>query len=101
MEAARVFAERIVREGGNSDEERLQFAYRVCLSRDILPAEARLLTALLQKHKAQYTTDTKAAAALLSVGQHKAPDGINRAELAAWTSVTRVLLNLHETIVRR
>jgi len=60
-----------------------------------------LLTALLNKHKAQYTADEKAAAELLSVGQRQTPDGMNKAELAAWTSVTRVLLNLHETIVRR
>ncbi len=101
VEAARVFAERVVREGGTSDAERLQFAYRVCLSREVHPAEARMLTALLQKHKAQYTADAKAAAELLSIGQRQTPGGMNKAELAAWTSVTRVLLNLHETIVRR
>jgi hypothetical protein len=101
VEAARVFAERIVRDASESDYARLQLAYRICLSRDVQPAEAKLLLALVQKHRTQYAADAKAAEELLKVGQHAAPAGIDKAELAAWTSVTRVLLNLHETIMRR
>jgi hypothetical protein len=48
----------------------------------------------------QYKADPKAAAELLRVGQHPLPANADAAELAAWTSVARVLLNLHETITR-
>jgi hypothetical protein len=36
----------------------------------------------------------------LSVGSTKPPGDLDAAELAAWTNVTRALLNLHETITR-
>jgi hypothetical protein len=47
-----------------------------------------------------YKQNAKAADALLAVGFAPVPAGLDRAELAAWTSVARVLLNLHETITR-
>jgi hypothetical protein len=55
---------------------------------------------LLGRHYDQYTADPAAARALLGVGDLPAPAGIEPAELAAWTSVARVILNLHETITR-
>ena len=48
----------------------------------------------------QYRADPAAAEALLKTGERPAPADLDRAELAAWTSVARVLLNLHETIAR-
>jgi hypothetical protein len=47
-----------------------------------------------------YRADPAAADALLATGDAAVPDGIDRAELAAWTHVARVLLNLHEFITR-
>jgi hypothetical protein len=55
---------------------------------------------LLVKHERQYREDPAAARALLGIGDAPTPAGLDPAELAAWTSVTRVLLNLHETITR-
>jgi hypothetical protein len=48
----------------------------------------------------QYTADKAAAEALLRVGDRPVSKEIPAAELAAWTSVARVVLNLHETITR-
>jgi hypothetical protein len=78
----------------------LRYAYRRALQRDPTQAEATLLTDLYRRHLAQYKADAKAAAALLTVGDAKPPADMNPVELAAWTSVTRVILNLHETITR-
>ncbi len=100
VEAARAFAELIFKEGGTSINDRLNWAYRQAVSRPIKPEEAKVLTALIQKHLEEYTADPKAAQQLLGTGQKPAPQGLPLPELAAWTSVARVILNLHETITR-
>ena len=48
----------------------------------------------------QYRSDKEAAGIILGVGQAPVGKDVDRATLAAWISVTRVLLNLHETITR-
>jgi hypothetical protein len=100
VEAARVFAARIMKEGGKEAEACIQFAYRQALQRPANPAELKLLADLQAKHLEQYRADKAAAAALLKVGAHPAPGDLDVAELAAWTSVARVVLNLHEGITR-
>src|SRR5262249_8471892 len=100
VEAARALAERIVRQGGKETPARLHFAYREVLQRVPLPAETQLLQKLVEQHLAQYQKDRNAATALLKVGDKPAPADLDAAELAAWTSAARVLLNLHETITR-
>jgi hypothetical protein len=54
----------------------------------------------LNKHRSQYAKDEKAAEAILSIGISPQPKDLDKQELAAWTSVSRVLLNLNETITR-
>jgi Protein of unknown function (DUF1553)/Protein of unknown function (DUF1549)/Planctomycete cytochrome C len=100
VEAARAFAERIIRKGGDTPEQRIQFAYRQALCRSAQPEELRVLTSVLRKHLEQYTADQNAAASLLHVGDRPVSKDLALPELAAWTSVTRVILNLHETITR-
>jgi hypothetical protein len=100
VEAARAFAERIVREGGKEPEDRIQFAYRQALQRRAGPAEVQVVQALFHKHLEQYRANPKAAAELLAVGERPASKDLDAAELAAWSSVARVLLNLHETVTR-
>jgi mono/diheme cytochrome c family protein len=100
VEAARVFAERIMKEGGAMPKERLNWAYRRAVSRNVKSAEANLLVELYVKHKADFTKDPQAARKLLNIGERPVPADIELAELAAWTSVARVIMNLHETITR-
>jgi hypothetical protein len=100
VEAARVFAERILREGGSTSEDRFDWAFRRGLSRSPKPAERAVLSSLLEKHLAEYRTEPESAIALLSVGSRPVPDEYDPAELAAWTNVARTLLNLHATITR-
>ena len=70
------------------------------MSRDITPAETEILDRLLQGHLAEYKSDPNAANDLLSVGAKPVSAEIEKTELAAWTSVARTILNLHETITR-
>ena len=62
--------------------------------------EIEALSGLQERQALRYSTDEPAATALLSVGDSPTPKDIRVAELASWTSVARVLLNLHETITR-
>ncbi len=100
VEAARVFAYRALKEGGSTVDSRLRWAFRQVVSRPPLPDEQSVLSELYQKHRTEYGADPQAAKELLAVGQAAVPEGVELAELAAWTSVARALLNLHETVTR-
>jgi hypothetical protein len=100
LEAARVFAARILREGGATFEERVRWAYARALGRAPRDVEVRTLGALLQKHRAQYKADPQAARRVMAIGQATLPKGASIEELAGWTSVARAILNLPEVITR-
>ena len=100
VEAARAFAQLIMRQGGPTTDERLNFAFQRAVSRGIHPEEAEVLKSLLQRHLDEYKSDVASAKELLSVGARPAANDLDPSELAAWTSVARTILNLHETMTR-
>jgi hypothetical protein len=100
VEAARALAERLLRESGPAPAQRVGRAYLLALARAPSADEVRLLSDLYDRHLRQYRADPKAAAAFLHVGDRAVPADLPAPELAAWTSVARVILNLHETITR-
>lgn len=100
VESARVFAEKILRSGGADLDSRIQYAFRQALQRPAQTEEVNLLRKLYEQHLSRYRANGKAAQELLHVGYHPVPQDLPAAELAATTSIARVLLNLHETITR-
>lgn len=100
VEASRAFAARILKECQGSTSERIAWAWRQCLQRSPRSEEVQTVETLLVGHLEIYRKNPEAAAALLKVGASPAPADLDAAELAAWTHVARVLLNLHETITR-
>jgi hypothetical protein len=100
VEAARAFAARILHQGGKEAAGRLAWAYREALARAPRADEIETLSALLEKQRVLYTTDPSAAAELVKAGIAPSSTDLNVSELAAWTNVARVILNLHETITR-
>jgi hypothetical protein len=100
VEAARVFAEHIVREGGQSTADRLRWAFVRTLSRKPSAQELSVLQNLFEKHQKEFAADKAAAEKLTRSGEAPVPRDLDPAEVAAWTSVSRALLNLHETITR-
>jgi Protein of unknown function (DUF1553)/Protein of unknown function (DUF1549)/Planctomycete cytochrome C len=100
VEAARAFAARILHEGGKEAGDRLAWAFREALSRAPRSDEVQTLGALLEKETTLYASDSASAAELVKTGFSPAPKDLNVSELAAWTNVARVILNLHETITR-
>jgi hypothetical protein len=100
VEAARVFAARIMTEGGEAPEERVAWAWRQTLQRPPRLEETATVLPLYHRQIAEYRGQADAANALVATGQAPVADDLDRAELAAWTHVARVLFNLHETITR-
>ena len=100
VEAARALAERIVREADDSPAQRLDFAFRQVLARSPDDEEREVLLGLFQSHAEHYQQAPAAAEQLLNVGDKPRPADLDAGELAAWTSVARVLLNLPEGILR-
>ena len=100
VEAARAFAEMILAVGGKSFNERLHFTFMRALSRPPKPAEIAVLEPLLIQSMADFKANPQSLADFLSVGEKPVAKEINQAELAAWSTVARAILNLHETITR-
>jgi hypothetical protein len=100
VEAARVLAARAVTEGGKDVTARITYAFRLATSRAPSAQESRVLRELYAKQLARYRRDKQAANELLSVGESKADERIDAAELAAWTMVASTILNLDETITK-
>ena len=100
VEAARVFAEKILKEGGNADESKIVFAFQRALSRQPREKERDVLLNLLKGSRESLGKDPAAVKELLVVGDRPADKDLPAVELAAWTSIARALFNLHETISR-
>ncbi len=98
VEAARKLAERAIREGGASAESRLAYAFRVATGRAPDAAERKILSDKFAEMLAVYRADEAAARALLAVGDSPRDDAVPPAELAAYTALANLILNLDEVI---
>ncbi|MBL9161772.1 MAG: PSD1 domain-containing protein [Planctomycetaceae bacterium] len=104
LECARELARRIVSDGGTSDDARLGYAVRRCLSRDPSAAEIATLGAFLKDQRARFAAEGADPWLLLTTddsGRNQPlPAGASAPDLAAWTALARVVLNLDETITK-
>lgn len=100
IEAARVLAQRLMSSGAATPEERINLAFRLCTARLPQAGEMAVLKGIYQTQLARFQADATAADKLIHVGESALPAGLDAAELAAWTAVGNVLLNLDETITK-
>jgi hypothetical protein len=103
LEAARALAWRAVRQGGQTDEQRLAYAFRRVLSRAPTIAERAELLGFYRQQKARFTSGELNPWNLAVNDPEKPnplPRGVTMDEVAAWTAVSRVLLNLDEAITK-
>lgn len=100
VEAARVYAARIIHEGGADHEARLRWAWRTALSRDPNDRELAALSELWERDAAEFRSDAVSAQSLLKIGMAPLHKEIDPIELAAWTSVARAIFNLSEFMTR-
>jgi hypothetical protein len=99
VEAARRFGERIMQQKPDP-AARVDFGFRLATARSPKPAEARVLLDLYRAQLAAFRKDPAAAVKLLGVGESARDARIDPVELAAWSSVADVILNLDETITK-
>ena len=100
LEAARRLAERTMQEGGATDESRMTFAFRSTLSRKPAAMESAVLLKAYRQRLTRYRQDPAGAKSLVAIGESPRDASLDEAELAAWTSVMSLLLNLDEVITK-
>jgi hypothetical protein len=103
LEAARELAKRVVSEGGREDDKRIEYAFRRCLAREPRPEELAVLSDFLDRQKERFHADGADPWALLTDEKEEKPElpaNATAPELAAWTALSRVVLNLDETITK-
>ncbi|WP_435016245.1 PSD1 and planctomycete cytochrome C domain-containing protein [Tundrisphaera sp. TA3] len=102
VEAARALARRVVAEGGDDPRSRAARGFRLCVARMPDAAEVDRIVALYEGERDHYRADADAALAMAAGAPDEPaaskPDPAQAPELAAWTVVANVLLNLDETI---
>jgi len=100
LEASRHIAKRIMKDGGKTPLERVEYAYRLVTSRKPKSIVAQILVAAFNEELVNYKKDAEAAGKLLAVGTTKRDESLNASEHAAWTIVASMILNLDEVITR-
>jgi hypothetical protein len=103
VECARALALRTLREGGGDNAARLAYAFRRCLGRLPTQPEAEILLGLLSRQTARFASGELKAWEFAAENPEQPPElppGVTAADLAGWTVVSRVLLNLDETLTK-
>tara|TARA_B100001250_G_C19171762_1_gene516986 strand:- start:174 stop:515 length:342 start_codon:yes stop_codon:yes gene_type:complete len=98
VEAARNLAQRIIKEGGDKDETRIEWAWRTVTSRRPEASETQVVVNLLGLHEARFSDDLESAQKLIAYGESSPDKTILPRELASWTLVANLLLNLDEVV---
>ena len=100
VEAARVFAQNALAQGGGSFNAQLDWIFDRALNRRPQPEERRLLRGLYDRSLKRFASDAASARAFGTEGEAPLLPQVNTARLAALATVTRAMLNLHELITR-
>ena len=100
VEAARVFAERVMKEGGKTPSERIDFAFRMATARRPNATEAAVLEDAFLENLELFKSKPDAALKYVSHGEHPRDARFDVSELAAYTSVTSLILNLNEVVMK-
>jgi Protein of unknown function (DUF1553) len=99
VEASRKLAERLMKQAETTDE-RIALAFRLATARRPDAKEVEVLRRVFHRQLDRFRKDTKAALRLLGVGESPRDERLPAADLAAWTAVASVILNLDETITK-
>jgi len=100
VEAARALGQRMMLEGGKDAKSRIAYGLRLATARKAGADEVKVLLDVFNQQLAEYKNDQAAAEKLLSVGDWKAHSDLDKTELAAWTTIASMILNLDETITK-
>jgi hypothetical protein len=101
IEAARLLAERMLKEGGTTAQQRLQWGFRLVTARQPSDKEVQVLARQLTNQLDAFKRDAEAVKKLLSVGERAYDEKLDKAELAAYATTASLLLNLDEVITKQ
>jgi hypothetical protein len=101
VEASRVLAERMMREGGSSPADRIVLGFRLLTSRRPDAAELASLERLYTDQRAEFAHDRKAALALLTLGEHRRDPALDPIDTAACAIVATTVMNFDEAVFKR
>jgi hypothetical protein len=99
FECAQALAWRVFLEGGDQDADRMRFAFRCCVARQPTEDELNLLLDVLQKQVTRFEGDIADVKEIIGLNANE-DLSVPPSQLAAWTVVSRIILNLDETITR-
>ncbi|MCM8536387.1 MAG: DUF1553 domain-containing protein [Lentisphaeraceae bacterium] len=100
VEASRFFAERIIREGGNSIGEKVDWGFSQVTAHKPDSKVRQKLEAFYKDQLKFFSANPQNAQEFLSIGEKKRDDSLNLAEHAAWAVVAKLMLNMDETITK-
>jgi hypothetical protein len=100
LEAARALAERMLREGGRSPEERISYAFELATSRPPTERERTILLSGFRYNLDVFQGDRAAAVKYISVGNSPRDPERDASEAAAYMTVASVILNLDVTVTK-
>jgi hypothetical protein len=100
FEASRALGQRMMTEGGVTPLDRIQFGFRLVTARHALEPERAALKTAFEKALARYAADPEAAKQAITVGESVPSAALNASELAAYTLVANVLLNMDEVLTK-
>jgi hypothetical protein len=102
VQPAVALAQRVLTESKGTLENRARFAFRVVLARAPLSVELSHVIELYRENLESYQRDHAAAKAMVMIAPIAGQDtaSLDQAELAAWTVIANVLLNLDETVTK-
>jgi hypothetical protein len=100
VEAARALAGEMLARGGSSPGDKLAWGFRQLTSRWPSDRERAILVKALQRSLARYQADQESALKLVGFGELKVPAGIDPVQLAAYTNVANLMMNLDEVVNR-
>jgi hypothetical protein len=84
----------------NDKNNPIDWAFERALSREPAKDERTILLRLYKEALTEFKADPKAASEFIHIGDKPVDPTVRAADLAAMTTVTRAILNLHETITR-
>jgi hypothetical protein len=100
VEASRKLAERVMKDGGSSSGERLRYLFRAVTARTPRAEEVTMLKRVYEEQASHDRSAGSDAAKLLAVGESPCDAKLVASEVAAWTIVAQIVLNLDETLTK-
>ncbi|HEY3835701.1 MAG TPA: DUF1553 domain-containing protein [Bryobacteraceae bacterium] len=100
LEAARFIGQRMMKEGGSDDAARVRYGFRLILARTPSPKELDILLDSLRFHRDKFATNPQEADKFLKEGESQTDASLNPRELASYSAIASLILNMDEAVTK-